>query len=516
MPRPLPSDATPFLKFFSVVFGLPQALALIPIVVLSAYWLGGEGALIATTLLVPLVIGMGQFLANGARRYRRHSIDGITGLPLRTSAIDALDDALSGEENVGKTTSCIALTLEGLSDLSGRHGSPAADKAIKLVGERLSAALRDNDTLVRLGGAGFAVALAPLHRADLESLLQICARLQDTVREPIPVDASAAYLSCSVGFCLPHRSPAQTGDAMLAAAETAMREAQANGPGAIRAFSSEMQTAVRKRHNLEDEVARALEQGEIRPWFQPQISTDTGKITGLEALARWPHIDYGMIPPSDFLPAIEQAGLSTRLTEEILRKSFWALRGWDDAGLSVPTVGVNFSSEELNNPKLLDHIKWELDRFDLAPERLTIEVLETVVSDNNSDMISRNISALSDLGCKIDLDDFGTGHASIASIRRFAINRLKIDRSFVSRLDQDREQQNMIAAILTMSERLGLETLAEGVETHGEHTMLAQLGCAHVQGFGIARPMPFDEATKWIREHEANLEQTACIGRQAV
>ncbi len=222
-----------------------------------------------------------------------------------------------------------------------------------------------------------------------------------------------------------------------------------------------------------------------------------------------------MIPPSEFLVAIEQAGLSSRLTEEILRKSFLALREWDSAGLHVPSVGVNFSSEELQNPKLVEHIRWELDRFDLSPDRLTVEVLETVVSESNDDMITRNIAALSELGCRIDLDDFGTGHASIASIRRFAINRLKIDRSFVTRLDQDREQQNMIAAILTMSERLGLETLAEGVETAGEHAMLAQLGCGHVQGFGIGRPMPMDDATNWIRQYRESMPETACVGRQA-
>ena len=276
-----------------------------------------------------------------------------------------------------------------------------------------------------------------------------------------------------------------------------------------------MQTAVKRRHNLEDDVERALAAGEIRPWFQPQISTDTGEITGFEALARWPHSDFGMIPPKDFLDAIAQGGLATRLTEEILRKSFAAMRNWDDAGLSVPSVGVNFSGEELQNPRLVDYIKLELDRFNLAAERLTVEVLETVVSDSSDDMITRNIAALANLGCRIDLDDFGTGHASIASIRRFAISRLKIDRSFVSRLDQDREQQNMLAAILTMSERLGLETLAEGVETSGEHAMLAQLGCGHVQGFGIARPMPFDDTLGWIREYNDKIKQSACVGRQA-
>ncbi len=515
MPRPSFLDPVPLFNAVSALFGIPQVFAVIPAATLCAFWIWGEAGLLAVSLSAPVLIAISSPRLLGLRQRRRQPIDGITGLPMRQSVVDDLDDIFNDDRYEGRTTACIALTLEGMSDLSDRHGAPIADKAIKLVAERLSAALRDNDRLARLGGAGFAIALAPLHRADLEALLQICGRLQDTVREPITIGANPIYLSCSVGFCLPHRSPSQTGEAMLAAAETAMREAQAHGPGAIRAFSSEMQSAVKRRHNLEDDVARALEGGEIRPWFQPQISTDTGQITGFEALARWPHKDHGMIPPSEFLVAIEQAGLSSRLTEEILRKSFLALREWDSAGLHVPSVGVNFSSEELQNPKLVEHIRWELDRFDLSPDRLTVEVLETVVSESNDDMITRNIAALSELGCRIDLDDFGTGHASIASIRRFAINRLKIDRSFVTRLDQDREQQNMIAAILTMSERLGLETLAEGVETAGEHAMLAQLGCGHVQGFGIGRPMPMDDATNWIRQYRESMPETACVGRQA-
>jgi EAL domain-containing protein (putative c-di-GMP-specific phosphodiesterase class I) len=176
-------------------------------------------------------------------------------------------------------------------------------------------------------------------------------------------------------------------------------------------------------------------------------------------------------------------------------------------------VGVNFAGPELSNPKLVEKVKWELDRFDLAPERLAVEVLETVVASAPDDTITRNINALAQLGCRIDLDDFGTGHASIASIRRFSVSRIKIDRSFVIKADRDPEQQRMISAILTMAERLEVETLAEGVETVGEHALLAQLGCTHVQGFGIGKPMPFEQTLDWISNHTAKLEATPRIIR---
>ena len=186
-------------------------------------------------------------------------------------------------------------------------------------------------------------------------------------------------------------------------------------------------------------------------------------------------------------------------------QSLAALSTWDRAGHDVDRVAVNLSAAELRDPSLPNRLAWEIDRHDLTPDRLTVEVLESVISDAPDDIISRNIAALAELGCGIDLDDFGTGHASITSIRRFAVSRIKIDRSFVSRLDTDREQQRMVAAILTMCERLELGAVAEGVETPGEHTILAQLGCGHVQGFGIARPMPFDETLAWLDRHRASL-----------
>lgn len=276
-----------------------------------------------------------------------------------------------------------------------------------------------------------------------------------------------------------------------------------------------MQHRAKVQHDLIEDVSIALENGQILPWFQPQVSTDTGEVTGFEALARWLHPTRGMIPPCDFLPAIEEAGLFERLGEVILYQSLASMIKWQESGFTVPKVGVNFSGAELRNPKLVDKIRWELDRFDLSPDRLAVEVLETVVADTGDDIITRNIAGLASLGCSIDLDDFGTGHASIANIRRFSVDRIKIDRSFIMKVDTDPEQQHMVAAILTMADQLKLETLGEGVETIGEHAMLAQLGCGHIQGFGLARPMPYEDTLEWMQKHSAKLAETPKIGRRA-
>jgi EAL domain-containing protein (putative c-di-GMP-specific phosphodiesterase class I) len=260
-----------------------------------------------------------------------------------------------------------------------------------------------------------------------------------------------------------------------------------------------MRARVANRSILAAEVAAAFERGEITAYFQPQVSTRSGEVTGFEALARWHHPVRGMIPPVEFLPALAQAGRMDRLGEAMVREALAALRHWDGLGLRIPRVGVNFSNAELADPSLVERIGWELDRNDLTPDRLVIEVLENVVANRAEDVVMRNLAGLARLGCCLDLDDFGTGHASITSIRRFSIERIKIDRSFVTRIDDDPEQQKMVSAILTMAERLGLDTLAEGVETAAERAMLAKLGCGHVQGFAIARPMPLSETADWLR-----------------
>jgi FOG: EAL domain len=215
------------------------------------------------------------------------------------------------------------------------------------------------------------------------------------------------------------------------------------------------------------------------------------------------------------MPDIEELGLQERLSEVMLYHALMAIKEWDRAGFHIPSVAVNFSPTDLANPRIVDKIRWELDRFELKPERLSVEVLESVISSSDNDTITRNIWALNEMGCGIDLDDYGTGHASIANIRRFAVKRIKIDRSYVSRCDLDRDQQSMLAAILTMAERLDLETLAEGVETVGEHAMLSQLGCNHVQGYSISRPMAFEKTHEWMETHNRKLTHPPQIGRRA-
>lgn len=492
----------------------PEVFAILPAVAVGAFWIGGETGLTALAVATPVIFVLAEWLFPIGRDAQGEAH--ITTEPARRGQIVSfLDQILRNQLLSRRSTACFVLSLDNEARLIERHGRSAQTEILDRIWQRLISALREGDMVAQLEGGSFAVALGPLRRVDLETAIQLAGRMQSAVAAPISLDATRVYVSASIGFCIAQRAPEQTGLALLQAAQIASDVAAGHGTGSIRAFQPDMARHRADRDASREELARALEEGQFQAYFQPQVSTHTATITGFEALARWIHPQRGPIPPSEFLPLVQEFGLSDLLSEVMLRHALTALRAWDEAGHRIGTVAVNFSESELQDPKLVERLKWELDRFHLSAQRLTVEILETVVANTNNDVIARNIAALSALGCGIDLDDFGTGHASITSIRRFAVRRLKIDRSFVARLGEDPEQQKMVAAILSMAEQLGLDTLAEGIESEAEHAILAQLGCGHVQGFGIGRPMPFDQTQDWITSFRARRGGVLRIGAKA-
>lgn len=493
-----------YLRRYTVLMTFAPWLVLAgPLLSLAGYWLGGERGLMVMVLLLTVLA-----LLASTRRAQAPLPEDPAEPYSRSLFLSDLDHRLLLADAEGKGTGCIVLQFDDAATLLDRHGRATQTEVIRRIGQRLSDLLRQGDRVLRLEGGGFAIALAPARRLDLEAIVQLTARVQAAVSEPVAVGGVRLLLTASAGFCLGARIAPGTGAALLDAAQVAADEALRFGPGALRAYDPGMSRTRSERDARRAELEVALDEGQVRAWFQPQVSADTGELTGFEALARWHHPERGLVPPADFLPGIAESGLSERLTEVMVFNALVALSRWDGAGLKVPQIGVNFSSAELRNPMLADKLKWELDRFELTPDRLSVEVLETVMATTETDVIVRNVTELARIGCRIDLDDFGTGHTSITNIRRFAVHRLKIDRSFIARIEHDREQQRVISAILSMAERLGLDTLAEGVENRSEFAMLAQLGCGHVQGFGIARPMPFDAATAWIVAHRARPKVT--------
>ena len=477
----------------------PELLAFLPAVTLAAFWLGGEEALVATALSVPIVYALAGILGGGAvRELVLPGTDPVTALPLRDALLRRLDDGLGEGDAGGVRVACIVLGLDHADQLARRHGHDAYAEILRQTGARITGAIRRQDLAVRLDGACFAVAVASVRRVDLESVLQMAARVQEAVELSMAIDGGTVHVTVSVGFCLGGRAPAPGGAALLEAAGVAMDDAAFHGPGSIRAHAPGMRRPFDNLAELRRDLGPALDKGEVEAFFQPQVSTETGAVTGFETLVRWRHPSRGLLAPRDFLPDVLAAGLAQRLGEVTLDAALRALRRWDDAGHQVPTITVNFAPEELRNPRLPDRVQWELDRFGLEPARLVVDIHEAILAEPSDEMTAQTLRRLAEAGCRLDLDGFGVGRASVEVLRRYPVRRLKIDRSFVAGIDHDRAQQRTVAAILTLAETMQIDTLGLGVETPGEHAMLAQLGCRHVQGFGVARPMPEEAAGAWL------------------
>ncbi len=478
-----------------------HVVAMLPVAGLLAYWAGGELGLTALAAVLPAAV-----LARGQRRLQKQP----EAMSEQVSA--RLDETLADIGARGGATGCLVIQFDDPAQLCDRLGRMRQSEALASCVARLRGAMRPGDTLYTLEDGSLAVALSRAPRLDLEIMVRIAARLHLVVQQPMLLAQGPVQVTCSIGFCHSLQLARPTGRALLDAAQIAGDEASRYRPGAIRSYSAGLARARADRDALRAGFADAVDRGEIRAWFQPQLSTDSGEVTGIEALVRWHHPDRGILAPAAFLPAISGSGTMELLGQTMLTQSLAALSEFDRKGLRVPTVAVNFSAQELQDPQLPERLRWTLERFHLAPSRLTVEVLETVVAGDGDEIIASNIGRIAAMGCGVDLDDFGTGNASITAIRRFTLNRLKIDRSFVRDVDQNREQQKLVTAILSLAERLGLDTLAEGVETQAEHALLAQLGCGHVQGYVIARPMPVEELASWLAAQRENHARALRIG----
>ena len=485
----------------------PLAFALLPALLLAAFRAGGETALLVAAIALPLALFTIAMVERGALRlsdHQRRGTDPVSG----RSFEDTLDRALVTGARRGVQTGCIMLELEAHDRVLRGQGPQAAQAMTGRSAQLLRRNLRRDERMFYLGGGRFGIAVAPAPGIDAQSLARLAERLRERLRAGLETGERDPDPGIRCGAALSAQDGCKTAAGLIRAATAAMGDGTSCHDAPLHRQRRASGKAGPTPPGPGRDIARALERGEIRAWFQPQLLLETGDISGVEALARWHHPREGLIMPPAFLPLVSAAGLHGALMRQMLDQALAALNAWQENGCSIGRVAINLAPENLRDPAIAETIAWELDRHRLAPDRLCIEILETVVAASCDDITARNIRRLRELGCRIDLDDFGTGNTSISSLRRFSVDRLKIDRSFVRQIDRDIAQRRMVAAILTMARELGLDTLGEGVETAGEHACLAALGCGHVQGFAIARPMPFERILTWARTHRETLESS--------
>lgn len=473
-----------------------RLVAILPLCLLCAFWIYGEIALTGAAIGVPVLAGIlgnrGGMAASGRRPAA------VPELLSRDGLEEWLRFVMPARGQAKGHSAVMTVKIDDLDAIESRLGRDLRRSVRHEAMARLRTLMRQYDVVAELDNQFIAFGLRDVKAPQTENLLQLARRLQAACDEPFASQSARVYCTMSVGIATEVQLADPTPGNLLRAAETAGEFASTSGPGSVRVYSDGLTSEKEDTRARARALSNALETGEIFAWFQPQMSSDGYRVVGFEALARWEHPEQGVLLPGAFLPDIQGAGLSQRLAEVILKQALTALNAWDAAGYRVPCVSVNFSSEELRNPRLADYVLWELDRFNLAPGRLVIEVLESVIAESHEDAISRTLKALSAAGCRIDLDDFGTGFSSIINIRRFNVSRIKIDRRLVASLDKDADQRRMVSALLSFSAKLGIEALAEGVETERERDMLLHLGCSLIQGYVAARPMPLGETLLWL------------------
>jgi diguanylate cyclase len=446
--------------------------------------------------IVTVLTGIARAAMTVVERLResRHQAltDDLTGLGNRRHLVDRLESAIAACDGTDQELALLLVDLDGFKELNDTLGHHAGDQVLRQIGPRLSTLLRAEDTLARLGGDEFAVVLSP---GDETSASAAGLRLRSALERSFEVGGIRVHIDASVGIAIfPHHSRHALG--LLQRADVAMYEAKRMRTG-HEVYLPERDRHSRDRLALVGELHGALQAGELILHYQPKAEVRTGAVRGVEALVRWQHPERGLLGPSHFLPLVEQSELTRSLTAFVLDRALSEIAERRRTGLAL-SVAVNLGPADLLDLGLPSEIERILARHDFAPGDLRLEVSEdAVVAD-----LERTIEVLDclrQIGIGIALDDFGAGRSSLVHLRELVIDELKIDRSFVMRLDEDERDAAITHSIVDLGRRLGLNVVAEGVQSEAAWTRLAEWGCHEVQGHLLGRPMTIAELEPWLR-----------------
>lgn len=423
-------------------------------------------------------------------RLARH--DPLTGLPNRMLFKERMQEALTRVKR-GEKIAVLCLDLDHFKDINDSLGHPVGDHLLIAAGQRLHGCLREADTVARLGGDEFAIIQAELvdPLMDTETLAR---RLIDAISSPYQINEHEVVVGVSIGLSI---SPADGIDAdqLLRNADMALYRAKADGRGTYRFFEAEMDARVQARRALELDLRAATIKGEFEAYFQPIYDSNTKDITSFEALLRWQHPTRGLVEPMSFIPLAEETALIISIGEWILRKACAEAATW-----SRPVrVAVNLSPVQFKSRNLVPAVMGALSSSGLPPERLELEITESVLLDNNETNM-RTLHALRDLGIRISMDDFGTGYCSLSYLRSFPFDKIKIDQSFIRDISTREDSMAIVRAVTGIGKMLGIATTAEGVETEEQFALVRSEGCTEVQGYLFSKPVPASEVEKLLVE----------------
>ncbi|MGF6692872.1 diguanylate cyclase (GGDEF)-like protein [Metapseudomonas resinovorans] len=421
--------------------------------------------------------------------------DALTGLLNRRGFHQALEASLARIERNGKRMAVLYLDLDGFKLINDSLGHEAGDRVLRRVAEQLKNCLRPYDILARMGGDEFTALLDTLDHP--EDAARVAEKLIELVSVRHRIEGIDITLGASVGIaCFPECG--QSVDGLLRAADIAMYEAKRAGRQQYRFYSPEMNGRARSRLMLEESLRNAIEQNDFHLVYQPQVHLETGRLRGFEALLRWEHRVAGTVAPNVFIPLLEETRLINRLGDWVLREGASQCSAWLPSFGEDLVISLNVSPVQFGMPQLVDDLRRVLGEFSLRPEQLEVEVTESALMQD-LELTREQLRQLRALGVRIAIDDFGTGYSSLAYLRHFELDTLKIDRLFISNMLESRRDAAVVSTIIDLSRHLGLEVIAEGVETLAQRDWLLEHGCTFMQGFLVAPGLPVVKAEAFPR-----------------
>ncbi|UJP04995.1 MAG: EAL domain-containing protein [Nitrosomonas sp.] len=419
--------------------------------------------------------------------------DRLTGLPNRFFLIDRFTSALEYARRHGRHVAVLFLDLDNFKRVNDNLGHAAGDILLQQVAQRLKSCLRSNDTVARHGGDEFTIVVSDLD--DSENVLAIMHKLQTAFERSVIIGSQEIYITFSIGIALYPHDGDQI-DQLLRHADVAMYQAKSSGPNQYRFYASDMNIRGHELLALEADLRRALEHEEFLLHYQPQMELRSNRIAAVEGLIRWQHPVRGVLSPDDFVPLLENSGMIIPVGEWVLRQACKAHRMRREAGSDCVRVSVNVSAAQFNDVHLLDKIRRVLKDEQMPQQSLELEITENILMRDPVTAVEV-LQAIHALGARIAIDDFGTGYSSLAYLKRFPLDVLKIDRTFVNDLARDPGDAAIVEASISLAHKLGLEVVAEGVETEEQFEFMRMHDCDLVQGYYLSQPLPSRELVKW-------------------
>lgn len=409
-------------------------------------------------------------------------LDGLTGLPNRVALVRHLDQTLAASARVGRGLAVLYVDLDGFKQVNDSLGHAVGDELLVLASQRIRACLRPEDVVARLGGDEFVVVCPNV--GDGGVVPAIAARIGSQLAAPFPIGEHHAVVSASIGLATTTDSTV-SGEDLLRQADLAMYQAKLNGKARTAVYVDSMQLAVDTKFSVRNALGRAIHNNELRILYQPLVSLADEQVIGVEALVRWERPGFGLLSPDQFIPIAEESSLISAVDCWMLQEACRRGAKWCEAG---GAIAVNLSARTLEQNGVVSALRQALRRTKISPRQITLEITETtLLSGTGSAQL--NLGRLRELGVMLSIDDFGTGHSSLSQLQRTDVDVLKIDRSFVSMMDQDASSAAIVSAIVTLGHALGLTLVAEGVERPAQATLLREQGCDAAQGWRFGRPV---------------------------